>query len=72
MFISIIVVFTIHENIIESQKRIHDIEMVEQKQVINLEYLDILERLYVTDNLHPFAPNVRSSVRIKQNLICLR
>lgn len=44
MFISIIVVFTIHENIIESQKRIHDMEMVEQKQAINLEYLDILER----------------------------
>ena len=32
------------------------------------EYLDILERLYVTDNLHPFAPNVRSSVRIKQSV----
>lgn len=30
-------------------------------------YLDILERLFVIDDQPPFAPNVRSSVRVKQN-----
>lgn len=44
MFISIVVVFTIHERVIINQKKIHDIEMAEQKQIINLEYLDILEK----------------------------
>lgn len=43
MFVSIIVVFTIHEKIITNQKKLHEIEMLEQKQSINLEYLDILE-----------------------------
>ena len=44
MFATTIVVFTVHEKAIENQKKIHDMEMVEQKQAINLEYLDILER----------------------------
>lgn len=44
MFVSTIVVFTIHEKVVVSQKKIHDMEMLEQKQTINLEYLDILER----------------------------
>lgn len=44
MFVSTIVVFTIHEKIVASQRKIHDMEMLEQKQTINLEYLDILER----------------------------
>lgn len=30
------------------------------------EYLDILERLFLTDNQPPFAAGVRSSVRVKQ------
>ncbi len=30
------------------------------------EYLDIFERLFITDNLLPFSTGVRSSVRIKQ------
>lgn len=30
-------------------------------------YLDVLKRLFLTDNLAPFSPNVRSSVRIKQS-----
>lgn len=29
-------------------------------------YLDIFKRLFLTDNQPPFAPNVRSSVRVKQ------
>jgi len=30
------------------------------------EYLDVLKRLFLTDNQPPFASNIRSSVRIKQ------
>lgn len=30
------------------------------------DYLDIFERLFLTDNQPPFSPNVRSSVRVKQ------
>ncbi len=44
MFIANIVVFAVHERDITNQKKLHDIEMVEQKQAINLEYLDILEK----------------------------
>mgnify|MGYP003310965334 CR=1 FL=1 len=44
MFLAIIVVFFIHERTIANQIKLHDMEMVEQKQSINLEYLDILER----------------------------
>lgn len=44
MFVANIVVFTIHEQSIANQQKIHSIEMLEQKQTINLEYLDILER----------------------------
>lgn len=44
MFIANIVVFTMHERDITNRKKLHDIEMVEQKQTINLEYLDILEK----------------------------
>lgn len=44
MFIANIVVFAVHEIAITNQKKIHDIEIVKQKQTINLEYLDILER----------------------------
>ncbi len=44
MFIVNIVVFAVHEIAITNQKRIHDMEIVKQKQTINLEYLDILER----------------------------
>ena len=32
------------------------------------EYLDIFERLFITDNQLPFSANVRSSVRIKQSV----
>ena len=44
MFIANVVVFTIHEQSIANQQKIHNMEMLEQKQTINLEYLDILER----------------------------
>ncbi|MBO5421922.1 MAG: GHKL domain-containing protein [Clostridia bacterium] len=44
MFIANIVVFSVHERDITNQKKLHDMEMVEQKQATNLEYLDILEK----------------------------
>lgn len=44
MFIANVIVFSVHESSITNQKKLHDMEMVEQKQTINLEYLDILER----------------------------
>lgn len=44
MFIAIVVVFFVHERTITYQQKIHEIEMTEQKQTINLEYLDILEK----------------------------
>lgn len=44
MFAANVVVFAVHEKAITNQKKLHDMEMVEQKQTINLEYLDILER----------------------------
>lgn len=44
MFVANIVVFSVHEKTIDNQKKLHDMEMVEQKQTINLEYLDILEK----------------------------
>lgn len=44
MFIAIVVVFFVHEKTIDNQKKLHYMEMVEQKQTINLEYLDILEK----------------------------
>ncbi len=30
-------------------------------------YLNIFRRLFITDNTEPFSPNVRSSLRVKQN-----
>lgn len=44
MFIANAVVFSVHEKDITNQKRLHDMEMVDQRQTINLEYLDILEK----------------------------
>lgn len=44
MFIANIVVFSVHDKAIINQQKIHNTEMAEQKQIINLEYLDILER----------------------------
>lgn len=32
------------------------------------EYLDIFERLFITDNIQPFSTNIRSSVRVKQSV----
>ena len=32
------------------------------------EYLDIFERLFLTDNIPPFSTSVRSSVRVKQSV----
>lgn len=44
MFVAIVVVFFVHERTIDNQKKLHDMEMAEQKQTINLEYLNILEK----------------------------
>ncbi len=44
MFAANVVVFAVHERTISNQQKIHDMEMIEQKQTINLEYLDILEK----------------------------
>ena len=44
MFVAIVVVFFVHERTINNQKKLHDMEMAEQKQTINFEYLDILEK----------------------------
>lgn len=44
MFVAIIVVFFVHERTITYQQKIHEIELSEQKQTINLEYLNILEK----------------------------
>lgn len=44
MFAANVVVFALHERTISNQQKIHDMEMIEQKQTINLEYLDILEK----------------------------
>lgn len=44
MFIAIVIVFFVHERTISYQQKIHEMEMSEQKQAINLEYLDILEK----------------------------
>ncbi len=44
MFVANMVVFAVHEKSLANQQKIHDLELLEQKQTINLEYLDILER----------------------------
>lgn len=44
MFIANIIVFSVHDKAIINQQKIHNMEMAEQKQTINLEYLDVLER----------------------------
>ncbi len=44
MFIAIAITYFVHEKTISNQEKIHNMEMLEQKQAINLEYLDILER----------------------------
>lgn len=44
MFVANMVVFAVHEKSLENQQKIHDLELLEQKQTINLEYLEILER----------------------------
>ena len=48
---------------------IRDIKAVDDEDIdttTTSAYLDIFKRLFITDNQPPFAPNMRSSVRIKQ------
>ncbi len=52
-----------------NQTLLRDIREVESEDInarTIADYLDILKRLFVTDNIPPFATNLRSSVRIKQ------
>ncbi len=46
-----------------------DVKAIDDED-INIEtvqnYLDIFKRLFLTDNQQPFAPNIRSSIRVKQ------
>ena len=74
MFVAIIVVFFVHERTITYQQKIHEIELSEQKQTINLEYLNILEkkdeetRIFIHDiknNLVNIS-NITNDVRVKE------
>jgi len=40
---------------------------IEQASLLPLQYLDVFERLFITDNQRPFSPGIRSSVRVKQS-----
>lgn len=54
---------------ITNNKLKSDIKAIDDED-INIEtvqvYLDIFKRLFLTDNQPPFAPNIRSSIRVKQ------
>jgi len=48
---------------------IRDIKDVDDKNIGKdtiADYLDLFERLYLTDNQRPFSSNIRSSIRVKQ------
>ena len=47
-------------------KDIKEIDDVNIDKDTVAEYLDIFKRLFIIDNLRPFAANIRSSVRVKQ------
>lgn len=56
---------------VRNTKLLDDIKEYEQEK-IDIDtiscYLDVFDRLFITDNLEPFAPNIRSKLRIKQSL----
>lgn len=66
MFIANIVVFAVHEIAIRNQKKIHDIEITEQKQAVNLEYLDILEKK--DEEMRIFMHDIRNNLINISNL----
>lgn len=54
---------------VSHRKLKNDIQTMEDKEIdveVVSTYLNIFDRLFLTDNLLPFAPNVRSSIRVKQ------
>ncbi len=53
-----------------NKKLVRDIKAVDDEDIdadTVAAYLDILKRLFLTDNQPPFATNIRSSVRVKQS-----
>ncbi len=59
-----------NESTTASKKKLtNDIKLVDDESVdvdSVSRYLDVFERLFLLDNLKPFASNIRSSVRVKQ------
>lgn len=56
---------TVSNNTLKNDIKDTDNEDIDSNTVTA--YLDILKRLYITDNQPPFASNIRSSVRLKQS-----
>lgn len=55
--------------IVSAKTLIKDVKAVDDEDVdanTVSSYLDVFKRLFLTDNLPPFASNIRSSVRVKQ------
>ncbi len=55
---------TVSKRILKNDIKSIDDEDIDVDTIAN--YLDVLSRLFLTDNLPPFSSNIRSSVRIKQ------
>lgn len=56
---------TASNNTLKNDIKSIDDEDVDASTITN--YLDVLSRLFLTDNLRPFSSNIRSSVRVKQS-----
>lgn len=55
---------------VSNKTLIRDIKAIDDEDIdadTVASYLDILKRLFITDNQPPFASNIRSSVRVKQS-----
>ncbi|GAB1432906.1 hypothetical protein MASR2M29_15310 [Spirochaetota bacterium] len=55
---------TVSNRILKNDIKSIDDEDIDVDTIAN--YLDVLSRLFLTDNLPPFSSNIRSSVRVKQ------
>ena len=56
---------TVSDNALKKDIKQKDVEDIDSGTV--RDYMDIFSRLFLTDNIPPFSPNVRSSVRVKQS-----
>lgn len=56
---------TVSDNALKKDIKQKDAEDIDSGTV--RDYMDIFSRLFLTDNIPPFSPNVRSSVRVKQS-----